>query len=76
MKKARINQKEQIKQMLFQLGANLIGMIDKAKINEQNEKEPIQKEFYKTDQLVLTAQKSMIDMIYHLVDGEFYKKNK
>lgn len=68
--------KEQIKEMLFQLGANLIGMIDKQKLNEKTEKDVIQKEMYKTQQLVLEAQKSMVDIIYKLVDGEFYKKSK
>lgn len=68
--------KEQIKQMLFQLGANLIGMENKEKIKEESEKDVIQKEMYKTNRLVLVAQKGMVDMIYHLIDGEFYKVNK
>ena len=77
MKTKRTNQtKEQIKTMLFQLGANLLGMINKEKIKEQNEKDLIQKEMYKTQQLVLEAQKSMVDMVYTLIDGEFYKKSK
>jgi hypothetical protein len=68
--------KEQIKKMLFQLGANLTGMIDKQKLKEQYEKDPNQKEMYKTQQLVFESQKSMVDIIYKLVDGEFYKKSK
>lgn len=77
MKTRKTNQtKEQIKTMLFQLGANLTGMIDKEKLKEQYEKDANQKEMYKTQQLVLESQKSMVDIIYKLVDGEFYKKSK
>ena len=65
--------KEQIKKMLFQLGANLIGMIDKEKLKEQYEKDANQKEMYRTQQLVLESQKSMVDIIYKLIDDEIYK---
>lgn len=77
MKTKKTNKtKEQIKAMLFQLGANLTGMIDRQKWNEKTEKDVIQKEFYKVQQLVLESQKSMVNTIYKLVDGEFYKKSK
>lgn len=77
MKTKKTNQtKEQIKAMLFQLGANLTGMIDKQKLKEQYEKDVNQKEMYKTQQLVLESQKSIVDIIYKLVEGEFYKKSK
>ena len=65
--------KEQIKKMLFQLGANLTGMIDKEKLKEQYEKDPNQKEMYRTQQLVLEAQNNMVDIIYKLIDAEIYK---